>query len=615
MYILISNPHLDMKNSTFKGFNFILVFALICSSFIQGQSLLREVSLSKKINASNLLVEGKVIEKQSFWDADKKHIYTSNTIEIYKIFKGNSNGDIIEIITKGGTVGLNAERVHPSLQLTNEIVGLFFIKNNNTITGQLSKGNSTYIPTVGAQSFYAYDLIAGTASGSFQKYDNLETTLYNDIHSITDTKYKELKKLDIKKKLGSTKVQSQISRAITSISPTSISAGTKSVLTINGSGFGANKGSVKFRSANDGGETFYPALESQIISWSDDKIEVQVPGEAGTGRIRVLSSVDGITFTSSSQLIIPYAETSINTDLIGSTAAYQAQHVNSNSNGGYIWQMHTDFYANDAAKEAFIRAMNTWRCATNVYWELGEVTDVDVEALDQTNIIRFDNGEELPDDTVGRCTSYYTGCIINNGTEIAWYVDELDIVFDEFNATNTNGTNWQYGPATPLERQSDFESVAVHELGHGHQLGHVNNKNDLMYHAITEGDWKRDLNDNNTRAANDIQSRSTDFTNCGQSGISAFDCSELALSADNSLLAENILLFPTYATDEVFIQNSGLLLPREINIIDIRGRLAQKVELNNNSLQKINIKELSSGLYFVQIKTEKGILNKKLLVE
>lgn len=604
-----------MKNSTFKGFNFILIFALIFSSFIQGQSLLREVSLSNKINTSNLLVEGKVIEKQSFWGGDKKHIYTSNTIEIYKIFKGNFNSPTIEIITKGGTVGLNAERVDPSLQLTNEMVGLFFIKNNSAVTGQLSKGNTTYIPAVGAQSFYAYDLITGIASGSFQKYDNLETTLYNDIHSITKTKYNELKKLDIKNKLVTAKVQSQISMAITSISPTSISAGTKSVLTINGSDFGSNKGSVKFRSANDGGETFHTALESQIISWSNDKIEVQVPGEAGTGRIRVLTAGDEITFTSSSQLTIAFAETSINTDLIGSLTAYQAQHVNRNANGGYIWQMHTDFNANNAANESFMRAMDTWRCTTNVYWELGEVTDVDVEALDQTNIIRFDNDAELPEGTLGRCTSYYSGCTINNGTEIAWFVNELDIVFDEFNATNTNGTNWQYGPATPVGRQLDFESVAVHELGHGHQLGHVINKNDLMHYTLTEGDWTRDLNDNNSTAANDIQSRSTNFTKCGQSGISDFDCSLLALSVENSLLAESILLFPTYAVDEVFIQSTALLILGEVNIIDIRGRLAKKVELNNNSLQKINIKELSSGLYFVQIKTEKGILNKKLLVE
>ena len=191
-----------MKYFTFKGFNIILIFALICSSFIQAQSLLREVSLSKKISTSNLLVEGKVISKQSFWDAEKEHIYTSHKIEVYKIFKGNLNVSTIEILTKGGTVGLHAEKVHPSLQLQNKNVGLFFLKNNSVDTGQFAKGNATFIPSIGAQSFYSYDLLAGTASGIFQKYDNIETTLYNDIYTITKTKYKELKKLEIKKKVS-----------------------------------------------------------------------------------------------------------------------------------------------------------------------------------------------------------------------------------------------------------------------------------------------------------------------------------------------------------------------------------------------------------------------------
>ena len=602
-----------MKYFTFKGFNIILIFALICSSFIQAQSLLREVSLSKKISTSNLLVEGKVISKQSFWDAEKEHIYTSHKIEVYKIFKGNLNASTIEILTKGGTVGLHAEKVHPSLQLQNKNVGLFFLKNNSVDTGQFAKGNATFIPSIGAQSFYSYDLLAGTASGIFQKYDNIETTLYNDIYTITKTKYKELKKLEIKKKLGSTKVKNQISRAITSISPTSISAGTKSVLTINGSDFGADIGSVEFRLADNGGDTFYTVLESQIISWADNKIEVQVPGEAGTGNIRVLTAGGGNTFTSSSQLTIDYAETNVNADVLGPNTAYQTQHINKNGNGGYIWQMHTEFNANNAASETFIRAMNSWRCTTNVYWEIGEVTDVDAEALDGTNIIRFDNGAELPEGTLGRCTSYYSGCL-ENSIDLAWYVDELDIVFDEYNASNTNGTNWQYGPATPIAGQSDFESVAVHELGHGHQLGHVINNNDFMHYRLTEGDSKRILNDNNSTAANDVQSRSVNFTNCGQNSMSAFDCSKIALSVDDNLL-ENILLFPTYATDEIFIQGSNLLSLREVNFVDIRGRVAKKVELNNSSLQKINIQELSSGLYFVQVRTEKGVLNKKLLVE
>jgi hypothetical protein len=601
-----------MKNTTFKGSIIFIVLILICSSSIQAQNLLREVSLSDKINTSSLLVEGKVLSKQSFWDVDKKHIYTINKIEVYKLFKGNLNVSYVEIITKGGTVGLKAEKVHPSLQLQNENIGLFFLKNNNINTGQYHKGRTIFMPSTGAQSFYTYDLITGTASGTFQKYDDIESALYNDIYATTKAKYKEIKKFEIKKKLSSIKTQNQVSLAITSFSPASVSAGSKSILTINGSDFGANMGSVQFRFADNGCDTFYTALESQIISWADDKIEVEVPGEAGTGNIRVMTAGGGNTFDSPAQLTVDYAETNINSDALGTNTAYQTQHVNKNGNGGYIWRMHNGFEENDDAKDSFLRALDSWRCTTNIYWDIGDETDVDAEAMDGINVIRFDNGAELPMGTLGRCTSYYVGCLINNNSELAWYVDELDIVFDEFNASNNNGTNWQYGPALPTGNQSDFESVAVHELGHGHQLGHVINNNDFMHYRLTQGDSMRSLNDNNTAAANDVQSRSTNFTDCEQNSMGDFDCNQL--SVGDNLLAASIIIFPNYAENEVFIRNNELLSLNEVKFMDVSGRMVKKVELKNKSLHRININELSTGLYFVQVKTEKGVLNKKLLV-
>ena len=36
-----------------------------------------------------LIAEGKVIEKKSFWNNEHTMIYTANTIEVYKLFKGN----------------------------------------------------------------------------------------------------------------------------------------------------------------------------------------------------------------------------------------------------------------------------------------------------------------------------------------------------------------------------------------------------------------------------------------------------------------------------------------------------------------------------------------------
>ncbi len=65
-------------------------------------------------------------------------------------------------------------------------------------------------------------------------------------------------------------------------------------------------------------------------------------------------------------------------------------------------------------------------------------------------------------------------------------VAELDIEFD-------STYNWNYGPGAPAFSQYDFESVAVHELGHGQQLGHVINSAEIVHYSISNGQTKRAL--------------------------------------------------------------------------------------------------------------------------
>ena len=238
-----------MKNNTFRIAIYLFILVNIFS--VQAQGALREIPLSKKVKVSSLLVEGKVLSKKSFWDAGMQHIYTSNTVEIYKVFKGNITSSTIEIITLGGVVGLEAEKVSPSLQVQKGVVGLFFLKNSNVNVDHLNKGLVRFKPSTGAQSFYTYDLNEGTATGVFQKYDHVSTTLYSEIYKATHSTYKEVKKISIKKK-ASAVIKSKLTLVVTSFSPTSTSAGTKSVLTINGSDFGAAKGSIKFRNADSG---------------------------------------------------------------------------------------------------------------------------------------------------------------------------------------------------------------------------------------------------------------------------------------------------------------------------------------------------------------------------
>ena len=598
-----------MKNNTFRSV--VSLFILMNFFFVQAQGVLREIPLSKKIEISSLLVEGKVMSKHSFWDADMQHIYTSNTVEIYKIFKGNIISSTIEIVTLGGVVGLEAEKVSPSLQLQTEAIGFFFLKNSDVNVDDINKGLIRFKPSIGAQSFYAYDLNEGTATGIFQEYENVSTTLYGEIYKVTNSTYKELKEFSIKKK-DSGAVKSKVTMAVTSFSPTSISAGTRSVLTINGSDFGATKGSVKFRNADSGSLFGVTALDSQILSWSDTKITIEVPDTAGTGKIQVVTS-GGSSSNSSTNLIIIFTEINVTYEHNGVEKAFLVQHADIDANGGYIWKMYIDFDANAAAKASFVRAMNSWRCNSKIYWEIDGTSTIDVAARDGTNIIRFDNGNELDDGTAGVCTSYYSGCIFNLGDEVAWFIAELDIVFDNFDAAGVNGVNWNYGPETPDFNEYDFESVAVHELGHGQQLGHVIDSDDFMNRSITNGSSKRVANENNLAAANDVQSRSVVFQQCGQSPMHNFDCQ--SLSVEDNILAKKIMLYPTFADKEIFISNGSLVPLKEVRFYDVRGLLVKKEQLKVMHTQKLNVEYLSAGMYFVQILSEKGTFSKKIIIK
>src|SRR3954467_6376018 len=79
------------------------LFSFILSESVKAQSLY-EVSLTEKVNRSGLIIEGKVANQQSFWNSQHTIIYTSSSIEVYKIFKGTVNTSTVQIITIGGKV-------------------------------------------------------------------------------------------------------------------------------------------------------------------------------------------------------------------------------------------------------------------------------------------------------------------------------------------------------------------------------------------------------------------------------------------------------------------------------------------------------------------------------
>ena len=499
---------------------FTLSACILFAGFLSAQCMMREIPLNQRAVSSDLIIEGKVMEKKSFWDAKHQTIYTANTIDVYKIFKGNITTTQIEILTEGGMLGSDKICVEPSLQLNTGDMGVFTCENvkrfdnipgNNTVPRYEAYGS--------AQGFVKYNVEEQTATDVFKKYTNIQNEVFSAVLAPEVKAYKEIQHIDLFTKNNKT-VVTQAAPSITSFSPATVTAGTKTLLTINGSGFGGSQGSgtVGFKNADNAGANYINPVSGDYVSWSNTQITVYVPSSsttgssAGTGLIQV---AQGATATSTGTLTISYAETNVNTG----TTTYQTDHINDDGAGGYTWQMYTGFDANTSAKESFLRAFETWRCGSYINWKIGTTTSINTIANDGTNVIRFDIGSELPAGVLGRCTSSLSSCATG-----VWYAGELDIVFDD-------AATWEYGPAPPSITQSDFESVALHELGHGHQLAHVINTADVMHFALTTGQQRRVLTMDNLNCANDLMSRNIITNSCGPGAMVALNSTNCPIAA------------------------------------------------------------------------------------
>ncbi len=514
---------------------FLLFFTLSTLVYVQSsaQCMLSPVLLNQRILQSSHIIEGKVIDQKSFWDPSHSNIYTSSLIEVYKTFK-STVPVYVEVVTEGGIVGNDKSVVEPSLQLSIGDVGVFTL-NSNSLPNQF--GKPVYEAFASAQGFIRYNVQENLADEPFRKYNNLSTSLYAEIQQHTQQNYSVVKNVNpfLVPIAGNNSVQGV--SAIVSFSPTTITAGTFSVLTINGSGFGATQGTsfVEFKRADDGGATFCRPDVLSYVSWSDSQIQVKVTttgagtvnSTPGTGVIRV--DVGGVKSTSTGTLTIPYSHLNVYSNGSAPTTIYNTRHVNKQA-GGYTWQMYTGFDSNASAKASFLRAFQSWRCGTYINWTTGTTTTVNVAANDGVNIIRFDVGSELPSGVLGRCTNWFSGC--GSQPNQTWFVNELDIVFDD-------ATTWNYGPGAPTFSQYDFESVAVHELGHGHELGHVINSSEIMNYSISNGQQKRTLSTNDLAGGNAIMTRNLSGGACAISAMTALTASNCALGAPTASFTSN----------------------------------------------------------------------------
>ena len=567
------------------------------------QGSIYEVPLEKQAELSTQIVEGEVISKASFWDNFNKNIYTSYTVKVYKVFKGKSY-NVIEVITEGGTVDLEAQVVSHSLQLQRGDLGTFMLSNfnNNTLTGKVNY--PTYKSVSALQGFYKYSLKNNKVVNAFNVINGITNSFYDKLLQNTQTNIIEIEAYDVQQKVSQlNNTFNRVSTAsILSFSTSGASAGTKSVLTISGSNFGTTQGTVGFSNANYGGAIHSDALDSQVLSWTNSNIEVEIPDIAGTGTIKV-NTISSGTIESSENLIIGFAQINLETNIGSGDEAFQTQHVDMNTNGGYTWTMNANFNSNQNAKDAFNRAFENWTCGTGVNWEVDDsnTTTISSASKDDVNVIAFDSG--LSSGVLGRCISYYKGCFVDG--ELKFYVEEMDIVF------NPNRT-WNYSTNNPITGESDFESAAVHELGHGHQLGHVIDNNEVMNYSLTTGTAKRDLSGEDLSGGTDVQSRSTTIQICSKDLMTDSSCARLS-NTDFELLNQ-IKMYPNPSQGQFFIKNNTQVTINKIQVYNILGQEVYNNLNLNSRLTTINLNYQSKGLYLVKLETDYGSFTRKLMI-
>lgn len=468
--------------------SFLVVMMVAVS--VHGQCLYNKTSIDQVVAQSDLIVDGKIVSAECMWNASHTMIYTRYGIKVYTLFKGAAT-DTVFFYSPGGTLDLRKIKVEPSVHPPLGSYGLFMLaaarKDRDLPVNALMASR-------GHLSWYRYNYYTGMASSVFETYNLLEKKLERAIEEVTGIKPLRKHGLPVINPQNSNN-----SRAISSFSPASLTAGTASVLTINGSGFGTVADTVFFLWASDPNFLAF-ALPSQVVSWSSTQIKVQVPDDAGTGPVYVSTSTSaGPNQNSATNLTVLSAQSNV----MYQNNAYITRHSNPTNTGKISFQLNTNFNNNNDARLSLARAMKTWRCNNNFNIEINPVTtSVNVIADDNVNVIKFSNLSG----PLGVTYTYFQGCNISGN--LYWHTTEIDMEFDDA-ITNSS---WNFGPGNPTFNQYDFESVVLHEMGHALLLAHVIDENKIMHRFITNGAVKRTPSSDEIAAVAAVNVRSTTNT-------------------------------------------------------------------------------------------------------
>lgn len=504
------------------------------------QAQLYKINIDEKYNNASVITEGTVLAQHSFWNSTHTMIYTSNTLQVHKIFKGKLEEKYFQIITQGGTVGNNSVEVSELLQLQKGDLGLFFCMPNTLGIKDPTNKNILMDVYSSVQGFLKYDEALKYASAPFAKY-----TIQNLYKYLQDKAEKSVTIYTPLPTPPSEIFTGTAAASISSFAPGTVYGGAlndpaNNILTINGNGFGnipSNKAAVKFKNADndDTNPTYIVKYDDpEIISWSDNQIQVSVPSKAATGMFAVTIS-DGSSIKSNVALNVYYSVLSTNF----SGSLFEPRMMDTDGKGGYTMQ-----YSNSNAgtgvdittsslRSTFERAVKTWQEIVGVKYSFGpSIATQAVEASDDINLVVIDNANttvpKLSQGVLAVTYSYFAKC---SGSNFDAQKTGFDILIRNENFSN-GAISFTDDACFPARGEYDLETVILHELGHSLNLAHVYddadfssgndyntlNPSTLMHYSIIDFSNRRTPDGSAVLAANyAISPQKNMYGNCGLS--------------------------------------------------------------------------------------------------
>lgn len=440
--------------------------------------------------------------------------------------------------------------------------------------------------------------------------------------------------------------------SISGFLPTTISAGTKSILTINGNGFGSQRGNsqIQFLEADNGGSSTIPYLNaSDYIFWSENQIKLILPHlvdsmgikhRPGSG-IFSLKLENSFITPSPYPIDINYSVNNYSLGILGTSTFKKVpfRHVDKTtlSNGrAREFSLDTSITNNPQMAAIVKKSLETWTCVSGINWVIVDTVTQQGLIPDGKSVIFLTDYLIQGDTTLGITESQvFYQCSDEITSEKFVYASETDIAFARYeNISSQVPVKWFFDTTLTVDvanDEIDFYHTAIHELGHAHYLGHVNNTYDVMSYVVSSGpiNAANRLQLYTSQGAIDggIHVTSENFalsvTSCGGTINNttpqyAQFCGDLGLFGNKKPKNGNVNLYPN-PFNETLNLSFELVKDSEAyySVYDLYGRIVcskdMGYKLSGTSTEIIELASYSSGIYMVSVKLGAETFNYKVI--